>query len=552
MPRKKVAIYARFSSDLQKKTSIEDQARLCEEFARGRDWEVVGFYSDFAMSGATLNRPGMQTLLKDAEAGKFEIIIAEALDRFSRDQGDTAHFHKRMNFHGVRVVTISEGDVDIMAVGLKGMMNELYLVELKKKVLRGQRGRVEAGKITAGLAYGYEVVRKFDETGKPVAGDRNIVPEKARIVRRIFDEYAGGKSPRAIAEGLSQDKIPTPTGKRFWNPSTISGNNKRGIGILNCDLYRGVIRWNRTTELKEPGTGRRITRYNPESEQVVSKVEKLRIISDELWDAVKARQAKHAQPRKDFRKSKRPKYLLSGMIRCGTCGKTYAMRNHSRYGCTNQRFGKGCSNKQTIKRDDLEELVLGALKSDLLDERYLKIFCDEYTKHINTLRIESNASIAGYKAEIAKLERERKRCVKAITDGIPGIEVKDQMIGIMERRQELEGLLETTKAEPILLHPKMADHYRKQVGLIARALNDEKLKHEAQDALRGLIERIELSPNAENTGLVVDLHGDLAGILSYSAQRIDNKRKSGNFSIDGNVIRQLVGPEGLEPPTNPL
>ena len=99
-------------------------------------------------------------------------------------------------------------------------MNQLYLDDMKEKVRRGQRGRVEAGKITAGLAYGYSVVKKFGPDGKPVAGEREIIPSEAAIVRRIFQEYALGKSPRAIAVDLNRENIPSPRGGK-WHPSTI-------------------------------------------------------------------------------------------------------------------------------------------------------------------------------------------------------------------------------------------------------------------------------------------------------------------------------------------
>ena len=96
-----VAIYARYSSDLQRDASIEDQIRLCKERAKREGWRVVNCYTDHAISGASLIRPGMQMLLQDAQAGKFDVIVAEAIDRLSRDQEDIAHIYKRTRFAGV-------------------------------------------------------------------------------------------------------------------------------------------------------------------------------------------------------------------------------------------------------------------------------------------------------------------------------------------------------------------------------------------------------------------------------------------------------------------
>jgi DNA invertase Pin-like site-specific DNA recombinase len=104
----RAAIYARYSSDLQSASSIEDQLRLCAELADNRSWQVVEQYTDAGLSGASLMRPGIQALVADALSGKFDILVAEALDRISRDQEDIAGVYKRMEFAGVEIVTLSE------------------------------------------------------------------------------------------------------------------------------------------------------------------------------------------------------------------------------------------------------------------------------------------------------------------------------------------------------------------------------------------------------------------------------------------------------------
>ncbi len=115
-------LYARYSSELQREASIEDQLRMCQERAAKEGWLVAGSYTDQAISGASLIRPGIQKLLQDAAAGKIDIILTESLDRVSRDQEDIAHVYKRMRFHGVRIVTLSEGEVNELHIGLKGTM----------------------------------------------------------------------------------------------------------------------------------------------------------------------------------------------------------------------------------------------------------------------------------------------------------------------------------------------------------------------------------------------------------------------------------------------
>jgi site-specific DNA recombinase len=121
------AIYARYSSELQREASIEDQNRICRERAAKEGWSIYNEYSDSGISAASLIRPGIQKLLRDALEGRFAIILTESLDRLSRDQEDIAHIFKRISFAGGRIVTLSEGDINELHIGLKGTMGALYL-----------------------------------------------------------------------------------------------------------------------------------------------------------------------------------------------------------------------------------------------------------------------------------------------------------------------------------------------------------------------------------------------------------------------------------------
>lgn len=96
------------------------------------------------------NRPGLLALLEQARSGAFDLVLAEGLDRLSRDQADIATLYKTLSFHGVRLTTLAEGAISELHIGLKGTMNALFLKDLAQKTRRGQRGRVEAGKIPGG------------------------------------------------------------------------------------------------------------------------------------------------------------------------------------------------------------------------------------------------------------------------------------------------------------------------------------------------------------------------------------------------------------------
>lgn len=324
-----VAIYARYSSDNQSQNSIEDQIRLCTDRAHREKWIIHNIYSDYAVSGASLHRPGIQALLADAQAGKVSMVLAEALDRLSRDQEDTAGLFKRLQFLGIPLITLTEGEINELHVGLKGTMNALFLKDLADKTRRGMRGRVEAGKSGGGNAYGYDVIHT-SQNGQIIRGDRQINAAQAAVIKRIFTDYANGVSPRAIAHALNAEHIPGPTG-RAWGPSTIHGNRKRGTGILNNEMYVGKLIWNRLSYIKDPATGKRVSRLNPEDQWIIQDVPDLRIIDQDLWDHVKTRQgeyqAKDGPNNTKLWSAKRPPYLFSGKVKCGVCGSSVVTWN---------------------------------------------------------------------------------------------------------------------------------------------------------------------------------------------------------------------------------
>ena len=315
----RAVIYARYSSENQREASIDDQVRLCTGFIQRQGWTCGRSYSDQAISGASLLRPGYQKLLQDARAQSFDVLVAEGLDRLSRDQADIANLFKHLAFAGIQIVTVAEGVISELHVGLKGTMNALYLKDLAIKTRRGLEGRVREGRSGGGLCYGYDLV----------AGDvgaRRVNLAQAEVVRRIFREFSTGRSPRAIATSLNREGIPGPHGRQ-WRDTAIRGHVTRGTGILNNELYIGRLVWNRLTYVKDPSTGRRRSRMNDRGKHVVEDVPELRIVDEALWAAREGpycrirhspgnRRAGEAR----FWEKRRAQHVLTGLVHCGCCG----------------------------------------------------------------------------------------------------------------------------------------------------------------------------------------------------------------------------------------
>ncbi len=366
------------------------------------------------------------------------------------------------------------------------------------------------------------------------------------MVVRILRDFAAGVSPKEIARRLNREGIPGPFGSK-WSPSTIHGHHARGTGILNNELYVGRLVWNRLRYIQNPDTGRRVSRPNPRSEWVTADVPSLRIVDDQLWAAVKERQErtrkKLSQPAgAALSRLRRPRYLFSSLTRCGECGAGFITLARNRLGCFGASARGTCTNRLTIRRDEVEQRVLRALQEKLLRKDLFEEFCREFTKEMNRLRMEHRAGLASAEREVQRLEARRAKLVQSIMDGVPGSEVKDELISIAARRQELTHQLASAKQTPPLLHPNMADLYREKVTSLAKALEHPESRPEAVEILRGLIDEIVLTP-VDGT-LRIELKGNLAAMLG-AARNAKRSPETGDLSLQ----IALVAGAGFEPAT---
>ncbi len=558
----RVALYARYSSDNQREASIEDQIRICREQAKREKWKIVGTYKDAGISGASMIlRPGIQRLLQDAQAGQFDIVLAEALDRISRDQADVATFYKHLKFANVPIVTLSEGEISELHVGLKGTMNALFLIDLAAKTHRGIRGRVEEGKSGGGLCFGYNVIKQHDARGDPIRGDREINEAEANVVRRIFREFAAGIGPRTIARTLNEEGVPGPAGK-LWSDTTIRGHVKRGTGLVNNELYIGRLIWNRLRYIKDPSTGKRVSRLNPESEWIIKDVPELRIVDDELWHSVRARQGEIAEKfanvteavRKHHKKNRlngtrRPKSLLSGLVFCGCCGGPYSLRGADRFACSNHISKGACSNSRTIPREELEARVLSGLKDRMMAPEIVEEAMRAYAEETNRLNRERRSSGDAWKAELMKIEKQIRGIIEAIKAGMFHESMKAEMDTLEARKTELNTLLADAPEDKPDILPSASAIYPKKVSALTKALNRKEERQEAAETLRGLIEKISLTPGPERGEIYATLHGELSTILGWTErQAIGNTAKTKNpAAMATGVSVSVVAGAGFEP-----
>jgi len=238
-PGARVAIYARYSTNMQTFKSIEDQVSQCRRYAERYGWIVAGEFYDAEKSGTTLvGRAGFFKLMSLAEEGAFSLVLTEDLDRISRTASDTHGIIEELEELEIQVCTVSSGIVTDMEVAFKATQNARYVKDLAKKTRRGQEGTVRSGRISGSVSYGYRKV--FAADGKN--GYREIVPAEAKVVERIFREYVCGVSTMTICRKLNEEGVPGPRGKG-WRLGTLTGTKGSSTGVLRNRLYVGEFHW---------------------------------------------------------------------------------------------------------------------------------------------------------------------------------------------------------------------------------------------------------------------------------------------------------------------
>lgn len=336
----RAVIYARFSTDKQRETSIEDQARVCRARIDAEGWQFVELFHDVETSGQTLigARPGAARMLKAIAAGGVDVLVIESLDRLARDLVEQETTVRRLEHRGLRIIGVADG-YDTQLAGrelmraVRGAINEGYIRDLGHKTHRGLAGQVSRGYHAGGISYGYRsVIAGIDHRGEPIGHRLEIDEGEARWVRWIVAQHAEGLSCQRIAAQLNQLQVPGPRGGT-WCVSALFGSPNKGSGVLNNELYVGRYVWNRSRWIKDPDTRKRVRLQRPAEEWQIEERPELRIVDDDTWAKVRARMDR---PRREggARGPGRPmRTLFGGLLRCGICGGAVVAINLQSYGC---------------------------------------------------------------------------------------------------------------------------------------------------------------------------------------------------------------------------
>jgi hypothetical protein len=317
---------------------------------------------------------------------------------------------------------------------MRGLMNDIFLDDLKAKTHRGMAGQALKGFSTGSRVYGYRRVpiedpARKDDWGRPVivAVKREIDEDKAQWVRQMFQWYADGKSLRWIASELNRLHIPTPGAQDrrkhpskiagLWFTRRLAGGGGMFTGILENPTYIGKVIWNRREWLKDPETKRKHARLRPDTEWITTEGKVEPIVSTALWQAVQARLQNARRYTEAPTRGRGPKFLLSGLLRCGTCHRRFVVTDSYRYGCPAHRV-QGCPNGVAVARTLVEEKILSGIRHELFSSEGIELFVKETTRLLRERQRLQRPDPTASQKQLAKVEGEIANIVAAIKAGI--------------------------------------------------------------------------------------------------------------------------------------
>lgn len=415
MSDNKAVIYARYSSDAQRETSIDQQVRVCRAYAQQHGIEIVGVYDDRAMTGTNDKRPQFRQMIRDASKRDWQHVIVYALDRFARDRYDSARYKHELKIYGVKVLSATEPISDdpsgiILESVLEGMA-EYYSAELSRKTTRGMDDNAARCRVNGVLPYGY---KRSDDY-------KYAVDEPAAaVVREIFDRIVDGEHQSSICADLNRRGVRTSTGKA-WNRSSLHR-------ILANERYTGIYIYKDT----------RIPGGVPE------------IVRREVWERAQVALCTKPNPQRDTtgkipqrRRREGGTYLLTGKIYCGTCGNAMTGISgtgkngspHYYYACIGRRADHGSCTQKNLRREMIELTVAQLLRDTMLTDDAIIMLADAAVAAQNQDSI--LADLDGFRQQLASVNAGINNIMRAIEAGIFTATTKDRLMELEDQRREL-------------------------------------------------------------------------------------------------------------------
>lgn len=409
------AIYARYSSHNQKDASIEQQVRECQAYAKEHNITVIGIYSDHAVTGRTDKRQQFQKLLKDAEAGKFQAVIAWKSNRIGRNMMQAMVNEARLNDAGVRCL-YTEEDFDDTAAGrfaLRSMMNvnQFYSENMAEDIRRGLEDNARKALCNGSLPFGIK---------KGPDGKCALDPPRSDIVREIFLRVDAGENYVDIINSLNARGITTRTGRKF-SQSAVHRilSNERYTGVY---IYGNIRVDDGMPQIIEPNLFFRV-------QSIMANINKVK-----------------------GRSSDNMNYVLTGKLFCGHCkrpmvgisgkGKMGVMYYY--YACQGKRLEKICT-KRNVQKDPTEAMVAQAVVDHILTDEVIEWIADQTVAY--NQKAEASSDVGLLTSELNDTQAAINNVMKAIEMGIITPTTKDRLTELETKKEELRCKLAEARSQ---------------------------------------------------------------------------------------------------------
>ena len=360
----RVWIYTRLSNDDDpERDSLQNQERICREFAAQRGDQIVGQSADDNISGMNFSRRGLSQLTAAVETGRVDGVLVKDLSRLGRHRTQTALFIDYLRERGVRVLSVTEGldtfqEEDDLIIGVRGLMNDYYAKDIGKKIRAGYRQKQRDG-IVITPPFGYWKDRNTDEI--------KIQPEAAETVRMVYTLYLEGCGQKEIARQLNELGRKTPAqlraehcgrevraahktqdGKYLWTYASVKN-------ILVEESYTGVL----VNHRSETNSGK--VKWLSPNEWYRHEGFFPVIVSKKQWEAVQRRMKEQARPAN----GNRSKHRYAGLLRCQECGNVFVPmirywngKRRVEYVCKGyHRSGKSYCSSHRIHEENMDTMV---------------------------------------------------------------------------------------------------------------------------------------------------------------------------------------------------
>lgn len=502
------AAYARYSTDLQTDNSIAYQFSAIEKYAKNHNLSIVDKFSDEALSGVNINRPGFLELKKNALEGKYEAIVIYDITRLNRNVGDWMDFHKLMTDLNVKILSPTQrigsfyNPNDFLMGGMNALIGEHFVLVTREKTIAGLKERASNSKFNGGVPpYGYDVDKE---------GNYIINEAEADIIRQIFKMYISGVECSEIIKAANDMGYVGRRGGKL-SKGTLNGilKNEKYIGTYIYNEYQHRVLSTKVGSIK-----------NPEEEVIRIPNGIPAIIDKNSWNVAKQRLSKRMA-----KFASNESYPLKGLIYCGTCGNQYrGERNiNSRgyggryYRCGGKRDKKVTCNNIGVRAEIIEGFVKDALNKHFFKYNVSKMV-DLVIIEFNNRQVNQN-DILTIKKEMNEIDKKLNNITLAIEQGIIYDGLLDKVNTLKNRRSKLLNFSKELNKKPDLPSRQFITD---KLSYFRNTLNSTDT-NEYYIGVRNAVKKIII----ENTGDVNIYIRNLVVVLESSEKRIRTADLSG-------------------------